>query len=66
MKNNDLIVNEWKIEYRQDGCFFIGHPYFYNGKLCYGWVIGPLDIDVAKFIFDAINEKRKRFGTPEE
>lgn len=50
----------WKVEHRNDGASFIAIPYKYKGGTVKdAWVIGPLEKDIAEWLFDAIIEKQK-------
>jgi len=60
MVNKTLEENEWKIEHRDDGLSFIGFPYIRNGKIEYGWTIGPMDRKTAEWIYDAITSKQNK------
>ena len=59
MANNVLDKNEWRIEHRDDGLSFIGFPYTHNGKIEYGWTIGPMDRKTAEWLYEAIKLKQK-------
>ena len=58
-----LDTEKWKIHHGQVGSN-ISVPYEYKGKIEDGWVIGPLNKDVANWLYNAIEEKQKRQINP--
>lgn len=55
-----LDKTEWKIDHSPNGLSSLAYPLQRGGKTDYAWVMGPMDRDVAEWLFDAIKRKQDR------